>query len=679
METPLASAKGRPEPSPASGSLADLPFVNAEEAPSAVVFSRRVPAADGSGTPGPWRDVTAAEFAEQVADVAKGLIEAGIEAGDRIAIMSRTRYEWTLLDFAAWAAGAVVVPIYPTASAEQAAWAIRDSGIRAVIAEDASCAQVIEKALNWSGVLLSPPRVWRLDEGGAEELMMRGGLVDDAVLTGRRSAVSPGSVATVVYTSGTAGMPKGAPLTHGNFLSAAANGVAMLGPLLSSVPGEPPSTLLFLPLAHVLARVLEVSCVQARIRVGHSPSLRAADLRPDLETFGATFLTGVPYVFEKIHQLGRAEARARGRGFVYDRATRVAIAYARRSLAARAGDGTGPSLFLRASHRFYEARVYRQVRDALGGKVREAICGGSALSPDLMLFFAGAGVMIYEGYGLTETSGPATVNPPARPRAGTVGPPLPGAAVRIAEDGEVLLRGPQVFAGYQPSLAGSSAAGESSSAGEPAPSDGPAPSGGSPSSGGPLAGDGWFATGDLGRLDSDGYLTITGRKKDILITHGGKNVSPGPMEDQLRAHPVVSQCIVVGNDRPYVAALVTVDRDQFVLGAAEDALSGASDLPAGAVAGSDVTGVSAGSTVSASEIGGVEVQSAITVPSSVAAEVARAVRDVNGSVSRPESIRRVRIVGGDFTRDNGLLSASLKVRRESVLDAYEADLNAVYS
>lgn len=643
METPLASAEGRPEPPPASGSLADLPFANAEEAPSAVVFSRR--SFDAGRPSGPWRDVTAAEFAEQVTDVAKGLIESGIESGDRIAIMSRTRYEWTLLDFAAWAAGAVVVPIYPTASAEQAAWAIRDSGIRAVIAEDAACARVINDALNWSGVLLSPPQVWRLDEGGAEELMMRGGTVDDAALDKRRSALSPGSVATVVYTSGTAGMPKGVPLTHGNFLSAAANGVAMLGPLLTSVPGEPPSTLLFLPLAHVLARVLEVSCVQARIRVGHSPSLRAADLQPDLETFGATFLAGVPYVFEKIHQLGRAEARARRQGFVYDRATRVAIEYARRSL----GPGPGPSPFLRARHRLYEALVYRRVRAALGGRIREAVSGGSALSEDLMLFFAGAGVMIYEGYGLTETTGPATVNPPARPRPGTVGPPLPGAAVRIADDGEVLLRGPQVFSGYQPSLAGSSVTGD-----ELPP-------------GGPLAEDGWFATGDLGRLDSDGYLTITGRKKDILITHGGKNVSPGPMEDQLRSHPVVSQCIVVGNDRPYVAALITVDPDQFVLGAAEDAASGAAEVAPG----------TAGSVVL--ETGGVQVQSAIAVPSSVAAEVGRAVRDVNASVSRPESIRRVRIVDGDFTRDNGLLSESLKVRREAVLDAYQGDVEALYA
>jgi long-chain acyl-CoA synthetase len=655
MGTPLARTAGRPQPSPVSGSLADLPFANAEEAPEAVVFSRRV-----AGAGDLWKDVTAAEFAAEVADAAKGLIEAGLQPGMRIAIMSRTRYEWTLLDFAAWAAGAVVVPVYPTASAEQAAWAIRDSGVRAVIAEDESCARVIDDALNWSGVLIDPPRVWRLDEGGVEELMMRGGLVDDAALTRRRTALAPGSPATVVYTSGTTGMPKGVPLSHGNFLSAAANGTAMLQPLLERHrdPGSPPSTLLFLPLAHVLTRVLEVTCVQARIRLGHSPSVRAASLRPDLETFGATFLTGVPYVFERIHQLGRAEAKAHGLEAVYDHAARVAVRYARATLRARAGEGPGPSVSLRAAHGLYERLVYRQVRAALGGRIREAISGGSALPSDLMLFFAGAGIMIYEGYGLTETTGPATVNPAGCPRPGTVGTPLPGAEVRIAGDGEVLLRGPQVFSGYQPSIALSSADGtpESDAAGDSTAGDGAA---------GDVFDGGWFATGDLGRLDADGYLSITGRKKDILITRGGKNVSPGPLEDQLRAHPVISQCIVLGDDRKYVAALVTLDRAQFVLGALED--PGAAPSPD-----------SAGSPGTPAD-GEVQVQSAFPVPPSVELGVARAVREVNAAVSRPESIRRVRIVEGDFTQARGLLSASLKIRRQAVMDAYRSDIEALYA
>lgn len=665
---------------PVSGSLADLPFVNAAQAPSAVVFSRREEVAS-EGSPeraaGRWRDVTAAEFAVQVTDVAKGLIEAGIEPGERVAIMSRTRYEWTLLDFAVWAAGAVVVPVYPTASAEQAAWAIHDSGVRAVIAEDETCANVLEEVLGWSGVLLAPPQIWRLDQGAVEELMMRGGSITSAELDRRRAALAPEATATIVYTSGTTGMPKGVPLSHANFLTEAVSCLALLRPVLDRSPGGPPSTLLFLPLAHVLTRVIEVACVQARIRLGHSPSTRPADLRPDLESFGATFLAGVPYVFEKIHQLGRAEARERHLGFVYDRATRVAVRYGERMLRARAGERPGPSLPLRAARLLYELLVYRRVRAALGGQIREAISGGSALSPRLMLFFAGAGILIYEGYGLTETTGPATVNPPGHPRPGTVGPPLPGCSVRIADDGEVLLRGPQVFRGYQAgrgtagggvagpgvpgeSLAGANVSGESLA--------------GSGVSGEGLLADGWFATGDLGRLDADGYLTITGRKKDILITHGGKNVSPGPLEDQLRAHPAISQCIVVGDDRPYVAALVTLDRAQLVLGLLDDRAGGTAPTGWGSPDGdSDECDSPSGAG------DGVQVQSAVPVPPTVVAQVAAAVAEANASVSRPESIRRVRIVEGDFTRERGLLSSSLKVRRQAVLDAYRSDVEALYA
>ncbi|HEX6449939.1 MAG TPA: AMP-binding protein [Trebonia sp.] len=732
METPLehegarvtsAQAPYLVEP-PVSGTLADLPFVNAAEAPSAVVFSRREGAASKrvapEGSPeraaSRWRDVTAAEFAVQVTDVAKGLIEAGIEPGDRVAIMSRTRYEWTLLDFAVWAAGAVVVPVYPTASAEQAAWAIHDSGVRAVIAEDETCANVLEEVLGWSGVLLAPPQIWRLDQGAVEELMMRGGSIPSAELDRRRAAVTPSATATIVYTSGTTGMPKGVPLSHANFLAEAVNCVALLRPVLDRSPGGPPSTLLFLPLAHVLTRVIEVACVQARIRLGHSPSTKPADLRPDLESFGATFLAGVPYVFEKIHQLGRAEARERHLGFVYDRATRVAVRYGERMLRARAGDGPGPSLPLRAARLLYELLVYRRVRAALGGRIREAISGGSALSPRLMLFFAGAGILVYEGYGLTETTGPVTVNPPGRPRPGTVGPPLPGCSVRIADDGEVLLRGPQVFRGYQagrgtgggvarPGVSGAGVPGSGvSGPGVPGPGvpgsgvpgsgvageglagpgvSGAGAAGGSAGSrgaaGGALLADGWFATGDLGRLDADGYLTITGRKKDILITHGGKNVSPGPLEDQLRAHPVISQCIVIGDDRPYVAALVTLDRAQLVLAVLDDR-AGRPAPTGGDSADDDTADGDFAISECASEMGGgVQVQSAIPVPPSVVAQVAAAVTEVNASVSQPESIRRVRIVEGDFTRERGLLSSSLKVRRRAVLDAYQADVEALYA
>jgi long-chain acyl-CoA synthetase len=576
------------------GSLGDLPYLNAAEDPSAVVFSRR-------GRGGRWQAVTAAEFAAEVTAVAKGLIAAGVGPGDRIAIMSRTCYEWTLLDFAAWAEGAVLVPVYPTASQEQAAAILSDARVVMVFAEDEACAKVLGAAF------LSPRR---LDRGAIRELTDLGSQIPDEVITRRRAMLHPDTVATIIYTSGTTGEPKGVPLTHGNFLDAAANCTELLRPVFDSVSGAAPSTLLFLPLAHVLGRTIEVSCVQARIRIGHSPSIKPAELRPDLESFGATFLVGVPYLFEKIHQLGRTDAQAMHATRVYDRATQVAAQYGAQSLRSLAGEGTGPSFGLRFEHALYDLLVYRKVRAALGGKIRYAISGGSALGPELLLFFAGAGVLIYEGYGLTETTGPSTVNPPLRPRPGTVGQPVPGGAVRIAPDGEILLRGPQV----SPALA-----------------------------------DGWFATGDLGQLDADGYLTIIGRKKDLLVTNGGKNVSPGPLEDRIRAHPLISQCLVVGDGRSYVAALVTLDPES---------------APAPA-AGSDDSGV--------------QVDSAIPLPDGVAAGVAQAIAEANRSVSRAESIRRVRVVDGDFTEERGLLTPSLKVKRSAVMEAYRPDLEALYS
>nr|WP_245984177.1 AMP-dependent synthetase/ligase [Streptomyces tateyamensis] len=588
-----------------------MPVRNAAADPTAVVLSRRTP--DGS-----WRPVTAAGFAAEVAATAKGLVSAGIRPGDRILLMSRTRYEWTLLDFAAWTAGAVLVPVYPSSSAEQAEWIIRDCGPAMAVAEDATAAEVLTIAIARSR---HPVPLWRLDHEATAELANRGATVPDAELDSRRAELSPDSLATLIYTSGTTGRPKGCRLTHGNFLDEAANCHALLQPVFEAVSDEPPSTLLFLPLAHVLGRMIQVTCVYARIRIGHSPSLAPDELRPDLASFGASFLVAVPYLFEKIHHLGRVEAQGRKAAGVYDRAVDVAVRYARAELAAQAGQGPRAPLALRTAHAFYDALVYRKVRQAMGGRVRHAISGGSSLNPDLLLFYAGAGVQIYEGYGLTETTGPSTVNPPLRQRPGTVGPPVPGSAVRIAPDGEVLLSGGQLFRGYL--------------GGEPG------------------ATDGWFATGDLGRLDGDGYLTITGRKKEILVTSGGKNVSPAPLEDRLRAHPLVSQCLLVGNGRPYVGALVTLDREAV----AQFLAHAPADPPA-------VDPRAAGS--------------AVPVEPAVLAELVAAVEQVNASVSRAESIRRVRVVAGDFTEDRGLLTPSLKLRRQAVLQAYRKDVEALY-
>ncbi|MFD7732765.1 AMP-dependent synthetase/ligase [Kitasatospora phosalacinea] len=601
-------------PPPEEGSLADLPFRNAEDAPEAVVVTRRQP--DGS-----WRDVTAREFAEQVAAVARGLVAAGVAPGARIVLMSRTRYEWTLLDFAAWAAGACVVPVYPTASVEQAEWIVRDSGAVLALAEDAGTAEVLTVAIARTGGAVP---LWRLDEDAVGELTALGRPVPADELTRRRLALGPADEATLIYTSGTTGRPKGCLLTHANFLTEAANCHALLEPVFEEATGRAPCTLLFLPLAHVLGRMIQVTCVYGRVRIGHSPSLKPADLRPDLASFGATFLVGVPYLFEKIHQLGRAEAQARGAAKVFDRAAAVAVRHARAELDALAGGRPVP-LPLRLAHGLYDALVYRRVRAAMGGRVRYAISGGSSIDPELLLFFAGAGVLVHEGYGLTESSGPSTVNPPLRPRPGTVGQPVPGSAVRIAEDGEVLLAGGQVFDGYY-------------ELGAPRPHR-------------PY----WFATGDLGRLDEDGYLTITGRKKEVLVTSGGKNVSPGPLEDRLRGHPLVSQALVVGNGRPYVGALLTLDAE-----AVERFL--ATDPPA-APAAPD----------------GVDVGSAVPVHPAVLAALAEAVRGVNATVSRAESIRRARVVAGDFTEERGLLTPSLKVRRQAVGTAYRRDVEQLYA
>ncbi|MFK0195568.1 AMP-dependent synthetase/ligase [Kitasatospora sp. NPDC090308] len=604
-------------PPPEDGSLGDLPFRNAEAAPEAVVLTRRQP--DGS-----WRDVTAREFADRVAAVARGLVAVGVGPGARIVLMSRTRYEWTLLDFAAWAAGACVVPVYPTSSVEQAEWIVRDSGAVLALAEDAGTAEVLTVAIARTGGTVP---LWRLDEDAVGELTALGRPVPAEELDRRRRARGPADEATLIYTSGTTGRPKGCLLTHANFLTEAANCHALLGPVFEEATGRAPCTLLFLPLAHVLGRMIQVTCVYGRVRIGHSPSLKPADLRPDLASFGATFLVGVPYLFEKIHQLGRAEAQAKGAVKVFDRAAAVAVRHARAELDALAGGRPVP-LPLRLAHGLYDALVYRRVRAAMGGRVRYAISGGSSIDPELLLFFAGAGVLVHEGYGLTESSGPSTVNPPLRPRPGTVGQPVPGSAVRIAEDGEVFLSGGQLFDGYY-------------ELGAPRPRR-------------PQ----WFATGDLGRLDEDGYLTVTGRKKEVLVTSGGKNVSPGPLEDRLRGHPLISQALVVGNGRPYVGALLTLDAE-----AVERFL--ALDPPAAPAA--------------PAASGGVDVGSAVPVHPAVLAALAEAVRGVNATVSRAESIRRARVVAGDFTEERGLLTPSLKVRRQAVGAAYRRDVEQLYA
>ncbi|WP_405652728.1 AMP-dependent synthetase/ligase [Streptomyces sp. NBC_01386] len=601
---------------PGGSTPADIPFTNAAEAPDAVVLRRK----EGER----WRPVTAAAFAREVTAAAKGLIAGGLEPGGRVALMSRTRYEWTVLDFAIWAAGGQTVPVYATSSAEQIEWIVRDSGARHLITEtpeNTATARTALAALPEG----ERPRCWELDAGAVLELATLGREVEDDEVTKRRTALTPDTVATVCYTSGTTGKPKGCVLTHANLHTEAANTAELLHPIFKEVTGQVASTLLFLPLAHILGRTIQISCMLARIELGHCPGIRPDELRPQLRSFRPTFVVGVPYLFEKIHDTGRATAEKLGRGASFDRADRIAVNYGEAHLARFLGrgrdpHGKGPSLGLRIARGLYDLLVFRRVRKELGGRLRYAISGGSPLDRRLSLFFYAAGILVYEGYGLTETSAAATITPPLAPRPGTVGLPVPGTAVRIADDGEVLIKGGIVFGGYR----------------------------NNPEATAEVLDGGWFATGDLGALDEDGYLTITGRKKDIIVTSGGKNVSPAVLEDRLRSRPPVGQCIVVGDNRSYVAALITLEPEAVAHWLSVRKMP--ADTPTADV---------------------------VRDPRMIAA-VQQAVDYANEAVSRAESIRKFALVEGEFTEDNGLLTPSLKIKRHAVAGAYEGEIEDLY-
>ena len=585
---------------PADASLADVVFRRASEQPQAVVMRR----AAGAG----WTDVTAAVFRDEVVALAKGLIAAGVGAGDRVALMSRTRYEWTLIDYAIWAAGAVTVPVYETSSAEQAEWILTNSGATACFVENAEFEQLIAGFRDRAPAL---KQLWRID--GLTALTTAGADVDDDEVTSRVSAVKAADLATLIYTSGTTGRPKGCELTHENLLADVRN--AFMGPLASVTSIEDASTLLFLPLAHVFARIIEIGCVEGGVVLGHCPSL--TEILPSLATFRPTFILAVPRVFEKVYNGAEQRAISERKGAIFARAARVAIAYSR-----ALDTSSGPALGLRLQHSLFDRLVYRKMRAALGGRVSYAVSGGAALSERLCHFFRGVGVTILEGYGLTETTAAATVNHPDRFKIGTVGLPLPGVAVRIDSDGEVLLRGTSVFPGYW---------GNETATAET------------------FAEDGWFRTGDIGELDDQGFLTITGRKKEMIVTAGGKNVAPAVLEDRLRGHALISQCMVVGDGKPYVAALITLDEE--ALGPWKQQHS----VPADA-----------------------SVASLRDNPDLVAA-VQAAVDDANKAVSRAESIRRFRILDVDFTQEKGQLSAKLGIRRTVIMKDFAGDVEALFS
>jgi long-chain acyl-CoA synthetase len=590
---------------PATASLADVVFSRAAQTPDAVMLRRQ--AADGS-----WQDVTAEQFRGEVSALAKGLIAAGIEPGDRVAVMSRTRYEWTLIDYAIWAAGAVTVPVYETSSAEQVEWILSDSGARAVFAESSKHADLIAGA---RGSVAAIEQVWLID--GLAQLSSGGAQVTDEQLAQHRAARTAADLATVIYTSGTTGRPKGCQLSHANLLSDVRNAFSGTFAPMLEVPGA--STLLFLPLAHSFARIIEVGCLESGAILGHWPD--SGTLVQGLAEFRPTFLLAVPRVFEKVYNSAQQQAAASpAKARIFAAAAQTAIAWSK-AQDGRAGAASGGPV-LRLRHALFDRLVYARLRAAIGGKVQYAISGGAPLGERLGHFFRGAGITVLEGYGLTETSAAATVNNPARQKIGTVGLPLPGVTVRIAEDGEILIKGPNVFAGYRHNDAATSEV---------------------------LDGDGWLHSGDIGALDDEGFLQVTGRKKELIVTAGGKNVAPAVLEDRLRAHTLISQCMVVGDNRPYIACLVTLDTEALEHWKRQHGKP-ADASPADLADDPDLL-----------------------------AEIQLAVDDANKAVSRAESIRRFVILAEDFTEANGYLTPSLKVRRNLVAKDRAADIEALYS
>lgn len=584
---------------PTTGNLTDDVVANAREAGSAAVFRR--------STDEGWVDVTASEFHDEVRAVAKGLVAAGVEAGDRVALLSKTRYEWTLLDYAIWFAGAVTVPIYETSSAEQIGWILADSGARAVVAEGPDHLARVREARE-SGDLTELQHVWSIQDNAVDVLSRLGSDISDDLLEERRTTATPLDLATLIYTSGTTGKPKGCMLTHGNFMFELGVAVDELHELFDK---EDASTLLFLPLAHVFARIIQIGCVKSRATMGHSADIK--NLVGDLGEFRPTFILAVPRVFEKVFNTASQRATADGRGSIFDRAADVAIAYS------RALDGKRVPVRLRAQHALFDRLVYGKLRQALGGSCAYAISGGAPLGDRLGHFYRGIGLVVLEGYGLTETTAALCANLPDATKIGTVGRPLPGTSVRVADDGELLFKGGQVFAGYWNNEAATHEA---------------------------ISRDGWFHTGDVGEVDEEGFVRITGRKKEILVTAGGKNVAPAVLEDRLRAHALVDQCLVVGDGQPFIGALVTIDRETFPAWAEQHGKTG-------------------------------EVADLVDDPDLVAA-VQGAVDEANKAVSKAEAIRKFTILPGEWTEEGGQLTPSLKLKRNVVVRETRDEIDALY-
>jgi long-chain acyl-CoA synthetase len=585
-------------PAATAGNLTNLIAERAWFEPERIIMSRPL----GEG----WQPVTAREVEEEIRATAKGLIASGVQIGDRVAIMARTRYEWTILDFATWFAGAVVVPIYDTSSAEQIDWILNDSHSVAIIVETPALAELVKT------VQPSHTRhMWTMTEDVLTVLREAGKHIGDDEIDRRRNAVTPASLATLIYTSGTTGKPKGVQLTHSNFLSECGNVVQGASELFLKPGG---STLLFLPIAHVFGRMVQIGAISSGLHMAHC-SDPVGRLPMDLASFKPTFVLAVPRIFEKIYNGAEAKAEAAGKGDIFRKAAAVAIAYS------EALDKKKVSPILKLKHGLFDKLVYSKIRAGMGGRVEAAISGGAPLGVRLGHFYRGAGVTVLEGYGLTETTAGATLNLVGAQRVGSVGRPIPGTSVKIAEDGEVLLRGPIVMEGYWQNQAANDEVFDSER---------------------------WFKSGDLGKLDEDGFLYIVGRKKELIVTAGGKNVAPAVLEDRLRAHPLVSQCMVVGDNQPFIAALVTLDPDALKGWVANNKKDGAS------------------------------IADLVNDPDLISV-IQTAVDEANKAVSKAESIRKFTLLTTDFTIAGGHLTAKLSVKRHVVAKEFAKEIDALFA
>jgi long-chain acyl-CoA synthetase len=584
-------------PPAAAGNLTNLISERAWFEPERIVASR--PFGDN------WQPVTAKEFEDEIRAVAKGLIASGINEGDRVAIMARTRYEWTILDFAIWYSGAVPVPIYETSSAEQVDWILSDSGAVAIIVETSVLAEVVKPVMPATCKL-----IWSITDNALSTLTETGKTISDDVVTQRRNSLTPESLATLIYTSGTTGKPKGVQLTHANFLSECGNVVNGASDLFLKPGG---STLLFLPVAHVFGRMVQIGAITAGLHLAHCGDITR--LPADLASFKPTFVLAVPRIFEKIYNGGEAKAEAAGKGKIFAKAAAVAIAYS------QGLDTKKISPMLRIQHGLFDKLVYAKIRAGMGGRVEAAISGGAPLGERLGHFYRGAGIRVLEGYGLTETTAGATLNLTWAHEVGSVGKPIPGNTIKIAEDGEVLIKGPIVMKGYWKNDAANAEV---------------------------FTSDRFFKTGDLGRIDDAGFLYIVGRKKELIVTAGGKNVAPAVLEDRLRSHPLISQCMVVGDNKPFIAALITLDPDSIKPWMVANKKEGATIAE-------------------------------LAKDPALLSVIQSAVDETNKAVSRAESIRKFTVLPVDFTIAGGQLTAKLSVKRHVVGQQFASEIDELFA